>query len=73
MSGNDTPTKRLIKRPKVKEKTSLSDSELYRQMAAGTFPRPVRLTPNGRAVAWHESEVDAWIESRLADREEVAQ
>ncbi|UYG08377.1 helix-turn-helix transcriptional regulator [Halomonas sp. M4R1S46] len=72
MAGNDTPTKRLIKRPEVREKTSLSDSELYRQMAAGTFPRAIRLTPNGRAVAWLESEVDAWIESRLVDREGVA-
>lgn len=72
MAGNNTPTKRLLKRPEVREKTSLSDSELYRQIGAGTFPRPIRLTPNGRAVAWLESEVDAWIESRLADRGEVA-
>ncbi|WP_373182638.1 helix-turn-helix transcriptional regulator [Halomonas campaniensis] len=60
-------SKRLIKRPEVREKTALSDSELYRQIAAGTFPRPRRLTPNGRAVAWLESEVDAWIESTPAE------
>lgn len=72
MTYDISPTKRLLKRPEVREKTSLSDSELYRQIAAGSFPRPIRLTPNGRAVAWLESEVDAWIESRLAEREEVA-
>lgn len=72
MASDTTTGKRLLKRPEVREKTSLSDSELYRQIAAGAFPRPIRLTPNGRAVAWLESEVDAWIESRLADRGEVA-
>lgn len=72
MAGNNTPTKRLLKRPEVREKTSLSDSEMYRQIGAGTFPRPIRLTPNGRAVAWLESEVDTWIENRIADRVEVA-
>ncbi|MCE8050270.1 AlpA family transcriptional regulator [Halomonas daqingensis] len=72
MAITPTHTKRLLKRPEVREKTSLSDSELYRQIAVGSFPRPIRLTPNGRAVAWLESEVDAWIESRLAEREEVA-
>lgn len=70
--ANTTISKRLLKRPEVRERTSLSDSELYRQIAAGTFPRAIRLTPNGRAVAWLESEVEAWIESRLAEREEVS-
>ena len=62
----------LLKRPEVRQRTTLSDSTLYRLLDRGEFPRPIKVNPNGRAVAWLESEVDAWIESRLADRVEVA-
>ncbi|WP_445005478.1 helix-turn-helix transcriptional regulator [Halomonas mongoliensis] len=62
----------LLKRPEVRQRTTLSDSSLYRLIEKGEFPRPIKVNPNGRAVAWLESEVDAWIESRLAEREEVA-
>ena len=43
----------------------LSRTSLYRMMAAGRFPRPVRL--GSRAVAWRVAEVDEW----LANRERV--
>lgn len=33
-----------------------------------SFPKPVCLVPNGRAVAWALAEVEAWIASRLAAR-----
>jgi hypothetical protein len=33
------------------------------------FPRPVPIGPH--AVAWVESEVDEWIEGRLAAREDL--
>lgn len=55
----------LLKRPEVRQRTTLSDSTLYRLMEQGDFPRPVRVNPNGRAVAWIESEVHAWIEQRI--------
>lgn len=55
----------LIKRPEVRKRTTLSDSALYRLMDLGDFPRPVRPNPNGRAVAWVESEIEQWIEQRI--------
>jgi prophage regulatory protein len=58
-----TPTnqkpERLLRRAVVQDRTSLSVSELYRRMAAGTFPKPVVI--GAQSVAWRESEVDAWI------------
>jgi prophage regulatory protein len=39
-------------------------------MAQGSFPRPVRI--GKRAVGWVESEVDGWIEARIAERDAKA-
>jgi predicted DNA-binding transcriptional regulator AlpA len=38
-------------------------------MAAGTFPKSVKLGPQARAIAFVENEVDAWIAERIAERE----
>lgn len=61
------PLSRFIKLTKVKDYTSLSTSEIYRRIAAGTFPAQVTLGP--KSVAWVESEVLAWCESLVALRE----
>ena len=58
---------RLIKRPEVEAKTGMSRSSIYLAISKGTFPPPVEAGPN--SVAWVESEVDAWIEQRIAARE----
>ena len=52
-------TNTLIKLPAVKERTTLSTSEIYRRIEAGTFPAQVRL--GAKAVAWLEHEIDTWI------------
>ena len=57
---------RLIKRPEVEARTGKSRTALYAAVRAGTFPAPVEIGPN--SVAWVESEVDAWIEQRIATR-----
>ena len=49
----------LIKLPTVKQRTTLSTSEIYRRIEAGTFPAQVRL--GAKAVAWLEHEIDTWI------------
>ena len=54
-----SPTNTLIKLPAVKERTTLSTSEIYRRIEAGTFPAQVRL--GAKAVAWLEHEIDTWI------------
>lgn len=55
---------RHLRRPAVLEITGLSTTTIYDLMAKGEFPRPIKLT--GRAVAWPESKIADWLESRTA-------
>jgi predicted DNA-binding transcriptional regulator AlpA len=62
---------RLIKLKTVLEYCALSKATLYRQIKAGRFPEPVRLTGGwddsnaaSRSVAWREEEILQWIASR---------
>lgn len=45
-----------------------SRSSFRKEVAAGRFPLPVRISP-GR-IAWVESEVVAWQASKIAERNE---
>lgn len=64
------PLNTLIKLPAVKQRTTLSTSEIYRRIEAGTFPQQIRL--GAKAVAWLEHEVSAWINQRVAESVEGA-
>jgi prophage regulatory protein len=59
--------RRFIKLAEVKTLTTLSTSEIYRRIAAGTFPAQVTLGP--KSVAWIEAEVLAWCDDLVARRE----
>ena len=52
----------LLRLPEVLTRTGLSRTGVYRRIASGAFPAPVAL--GERAVAWRESEISDWIESR---------
>lgn len=58
------PIRRFIKRQAVEEITGLSCSEIYRRIAAGTFPAQVTLGP--KSVVWIEAEITAWCDARIA-------
>ena len=49
----------------VTSAVSLSRSSIYRAIAAGTFPKPIRLTPGGHRVAWREEHICAWLRDPL--------
>ncbi|WP_420326560.1 helix-turn-helix transcriptional regulator [Mameliella sp.] len=53
---------RLLRRREVENRTGLSRSTLYDWMKRGEFPRPVKL--GARIVAWRETDIVAWLESR---------
>ncbi len=56
-------SKRLMRKPEVLNISGIeSNSTLYYLVNKGTFPAPVKISE--RAVAWRESEVLEWIESR---------
>lgn len=60
----------LERLPTVKARTGLSRSEIYRRIASGDFPAPIKL--GERASAWNASEVDGWITGRIAARDAKA-
>jgi len=45
----------------VMAKTCLSRSTIYRLMNEGKFPHGFKLSDDGRASGWLESEIDAYI------------
>ena len=57
---------RFISLRDVLARTSLSKTHTYRLIGAGAFPRPVPLGP--RRVAFVESEVNEWLQSRVDAR-----
>lgn len=60
----------LLRLREVTQRTALSRSAIYRAIAAGTFPAPVKL--GERASAWNATEVDRWIADRIAARDAKA-
>jgi prophage regulatory protein len=50
----------------VQLRVPYSRSSIYLMISRGEFPRQISL--GGRAVAWLESEIDDWIESRVNGR-----
>src|SRR5262245_42026166 len=44
-----------------------SRAHLWRLCSARKFPKPIKLCP-GRS-AWLESDIDAWIQNRIAERD----
>jgi prophage regulatory protein len=52
----------LARLPTVLKITGLGRSTIYRWIAEGSFPAPVRL--GRRAVAWRWSDLDRWTQSR---------
>ncbi|EMH0374019.1 AlpA family transcriptional regulator [Pseudomonas aeruginosa] len=57
--------RRFIKIGEVLQLTTLSTSEIYRRIAAGTFPAQITLGP--KSVVWIEAEVLAWCEARITE------
>ena len=56
--------KKFLRLSGVRERVPYSRSTIYQLVAQGKFPKPISL--GGRAVAWLESDIDAWIEARIA-------
>ncbi len=61
---------KLIKLNAVLATTGLSRSYVYALAQQDLFPKPVKLTE--RSSAWVEAEVLAWIEERIALRDQEA-
>jgi prophage regulatory protein len=58
---------RLIRIPRVKELTALSNSEIWRRIRAGTFPQPHKLGP--QTTVFVEAEIADWVRARISERD----
>ncbi len=60
----------LIKLKQVMECTGMARSRVYKLMAEGQFPKPVKL--GLRIVAWVETEVCVWGHEKIAMRDSAS-
>lgn len=47
--------------------TGLTDKWFYKLIKDGLFPKPIKL---GRSSRWKKSEIEDWLEKRIADSRE---
>jgi prophage regulatory protein len=66
MSHDAMNMEKFLRLPEVKARTGLSRSTIYALISQNAFPRHVPL--GMRCVGWLESEIDAWIVARVANR-----
>ncbi|MDR3413430.1 MAG: AlpA family transcriptional regulator [Formivibrio sp.] len=62
-------TRHILLLPQVMAMTGLARSTIYLHMDQGIFPKPIKLGPN--SVGWLESDIDAWFDERIANRNAV--
>ena len=55
---------RILRMRDLPAKTGLKPSTIYGLIAKGSFPKPFKLIPGGRAAGWPESTIDQWIVER---------
>lgn len=58
---------KFLRLPAVEAATGLRHAEIYERIVAGTFPRQIKI--GSKAVAWRESEIEAWQAARIAERD----
>ena len=64
--GNKTTAEKLLMLSQVREIVPYSASHIWRLERLGQFPRRIRL--GGNRVAWLQSEVNSWVEGKIASR-----
>lgn len=61
----------LIRLPEVQRRTGYSKAWIYRLISQKRFPSSIKI--GSRAIAFVESEIDEWVNQRIAEsRGEVA-
>jgi prophage regulatory protein len=53
---------KFLRKPAVMDITGLSDPSLDRLVKDEKFPKPLKIAP--RCIAWRESDIIAWQQSR---------
>jgi len=61
---------KLLRIKQVQVRTGLSKSYIYQLCSQNKFPRSIQLVAGGSSVAWVESEINDFIESRIKARDD---
>jgi prophage regulatory protein len=64
---NDKLPRRIIRKPELQHRISLSDPTVWRLEQIGRFPKRIRL--GGNSCGWFEDEIDDWMNQRSAERQ----
>lgn len=56
---------RILRMPDVEQRVGLKRSQIQNLERDGLFPSKIKITENGRASGYVESEVDEWIAARV--------
>jgi prophage regulatory protein len=56
-------SRKIIRKPEVRQRTGLSDTQVWRLEGRRDFPARIQLGPN--STGWYEDEVDEWVHSRI--------
>lgn len=62
--------RRLITKAEVLTQIPISTATMWREIAAGRFPKPVRV--GARRIAFFQTEIDAWLAQRVAERDAMS-
>ncbi|WP_420429068.1 helix-turn-helix transcriptional regulator [Kordiimonas sp.] len=62
--------KSFLRVHEVSARTGYAISTIYLKVSKGEFPAPVKL--GARASAWDSDEVSAWMDERIAERNQAA-
>ena len=64
--GSNTTVEKFLMLSQVRDIVPYSASHIWRLERSGQFPRRVRL--GGNRVAWLQSEVNSWVDGKIALR-----
>jgi prophage regulatory protein len=56
---------RFLRLPEVVRRVGISRSSVWLWVRQGRFPEPIRVGP--RVTCWRQTEIDRWIEARVAE------
>lgn len=59
---------RLLRLSEILRRVPYSEAHIWRLERAGKFPRRARLGAN--RVVWVEAEIDDWLSSKIAERDQ---
>jgi prophage regulatory protein len=63
------PLARIVRKQDLSKYVGLGRTVIAEMIAAGKFPKPIKVNDAGRILGWFENEIIAWQQSRLALRD----